>query len=119
MPVRQFRSGLSVLGAALLVLAVGVFVVGEQVAGRTCIDRGVELLVPEEQLAADPEGYGVDIPRRGVCRISDRDGTYTEVSLDRWDRAELALVLAGIGALLLLGTLASRARDRRSPETVR
>ena len=119
MPVRQLRSGLAVLGAALLVVALGVFVVGEQLAGRTCIDRGVELLVPGEELAAEPEGYGVEIPGRGVCRISDREGTYIEVSLDRWDRTELALVLAGIGALLLLGTLASRARDRRSPKTVR
>ncbi|MEU2612928.1 hypothetical protein ABZ570_15315 [Micromonospora sp. NPDC007271] len=98
--------GLLILGGFVLLLAGATYVIGEQVAGRTCIERGVELLVPEQRVAETPEGYSVGIPREGVCRVDYRVGLYTEVSLNRWDWAEGALVLASIAGLTDLVSIA-------------
>jgi hypothetical protein len=113
------RWGLLILGVVVLLVAGATYVIGEQAAGRTCTERGVELLVPEQRVAETPEGYSVGIPREGVCRVSYRGGLHTEVSLNRWDWAEGALVLAGIAGLIVLVSIAlSWRRPSRDTKSV-
>lgn len=109
-PVTRRPTGALALAAAILLLAGGIYVVGEQVAGRQCLENGVDRLVPVEQVRAAPEAYTAGIPRADVCRVSEGATVYREVSLDTWDLAEVALATAVVG--LLVGVVGV-ARTRR------
>lgn len=104
------RGWLAVGALFLLAMAIAVYVVGTQLAGRTCMESGARILVPHPMLVAEPEGYGTEIPREGICRITHDGGIYTEVPLSRWDLTETAIVLATSGALLCVGWLVVAAR---------
>ncbi len=96
----------------LLAAASLVYLVGLQHAGRTCIEDGVERLVPEQLLRAEPEGYGAGIPREGVCQITHNGEVYKEVPLASWDYTEVAAVLGILAGLCVLGWLLATARAR-------
>lgn len=113
MPMMRGTNGALALAAAILLLAGGIYLVGEQFAGRQCIENGVDRLVPAEKVRAAPEGYSVEIPRADVCRVNEGATVFREISLDAWDLAELALATAGVG--LLVGVVGvTRARRRAS-----
>lgn len=105
-------NGAVVLAAAILLLAGGIYLLGEQLAGRECIENGVDRLVPADQVRDAPEGFSAEIPREDTCRVNQGGTVFREVSLDRWDLAEVALVTAGVGVLVgVLGSVRARRRE--------
>jgi hypothetical protein len=112
--VTGIAKALTITGVFVVLSAVGVFLVGKQYAGYTCIEHGVELLVPADKRAAAPEGYGVEIPEgTRSCRVTEGNNTYTEVELAWWDADEPAIVFAVAGLVLMAaGAVSARSRKR-------
>lgn len=56
---------------------------------------------------------GVRTAEHGLCEVYDVDGTVLErYDVDEWDATEFALVLAGIGAGILVGGISFKEQEQ-------
>ena len=79
----------------LWLVALVVWVIGLYAASDRCWSLADDL---------PTEGMGVQTREHGLCEVTDVDDTVIErYDRDEWDFTEIALVLAGAGAGVLLG----------------
>jgi hypothetical protein len=101
--MRRVGKGRLFLVLAIWFAAAIVWVGGLYAASARCHDLLYDL---------PREGMGVRTPERGLCEVYDVDGTVLERhDVDEWDATEVALLLAGLGAGILVGGISFAARE--------
>jgi hypothetical protein len=102
----RWTTRLRLFAAVVILAAVGVWLAGNAWAGRQCIEGGAG-----GDLLGRSEGR-VEVGD-GVCRAIRDNGTVRTVPLSMWDWDGEALVIAVVGAGLVVASVAtSRTRKR-------